>query len=144
MGRERDIDILARTIYGEARGETTEGMEAVAMVIMNRYEAKKWFTGYVLEDGVKTPSIEETCLKNKQFSCWNKNDVNYPKLVKVGKGDKIFESCLEIAKRAMDNRLLDFTNNATFYHTKAIKPSWAERHTPCYETGNHLFYNDIK
>ena len=43
---DRDIEIMAKTIYGEARGEGEEGMEAVACVIMNRYNARKWFTGY--------------------------------------------------------------------------------------------------
>ena len=42
---EHDIDILARTIYGEARGEKTAGKKAVACVIMNRYKSKKWFAG---------------------------------------------------------------------------------------------------
>ena len=31
-----DLDILARTIYGEARGEGQEGMEAVACVVIVR------------------------------------------------------------------------------------------------------------
>ena len=30
------VDILARTIYGEARGESVRGKEAVASVVMNR------------------------------------------------------------------------------------------------------------
>ena len=33
---DRDIDVLARTIYGEARGESISGMEAVASVVLNR------------------------------------------------------------------------------------------------------------
>lgn len=32
----KDVDVLARTIFGEARGETVSGMEAVASVVMNR------------------------------------------------------------------------------------------------------------
>ncbi len=49
---DRDIEIMAKTIYGEARGEGEEGMEAVACVIMNRYNARKWFTGYREEDDI--------------------------------------------------------------------------------------------
>lgn len=33
---EKETDILARTIYGEARGESISGMEAVASVVLNR------------------------------------------------------------------------------------------------------------
>ena len=43
---DRDIEIMAKPIYGEARGEGEAGMEAVACVIMNRYNARKGFTGY--------------------------------------------------------------------------------------------------
>lgn len=139
-----DLQVMARTLWGEARGEGLEGMEAVARVIINRYKAKKWFTGYRVEDGRKIPGIKETCLKKAQFSCWNKNDVNYPLLLKVDERNEAFRLCLKIAEKAIDGRLPDFTNNATFYHTRAVKPIWALHRSPCYETGGHLFYNDIK
>lgn len=35
-GQSKEIDVLARTIYGEARGEGMQGMQAVANVVMNR------------------------------------------------------------------------------------------------------------
>ena len=44
-----DLQIMARTLWGEARGDGQEGIEAVARVIINRYRAGKWFTGYVVE-----------------------------------------------------------------------------------------------
>ena len=74
---ENDLQILARTLFGEARGEGDEGLEAVACVIMNRYKSGKWFTGYDVLNGKKIPSVAQTCLKKAQFSCWNKNDPNY-------------------------------------------------------------------
>lgn len=138
-----DLDIMARTIYGEARGEGTEGMEAVALVIMNRYRAGKWFTGYVFRNGQKIPSVAQTCLKRMQFSCWNHDDVNLPEIKKVTAENKIFQECLLIAQKALDGRLEDFTNGALFYHSKEIKPHWAVKKTPCYAVNRHLFYNDI-
>lgn len=36
-----DVDVLARTIYGEARGESISGMEAVAFVVLNRVAFSK-------------------------------------------------------------------------------------------------------
>lgn len=48
-----DLQILARTLFGEARGEGDEGLEAVACVIINRFNAKKWFTGYDVLNGKK-------------------------------------------------------------------------------------------
>jgi N-acetylmuramoyl-L-alanine amidase len=68
---EKDRDVLARTLWGEARGEGLAGMVAVAWSIRNRVEDGKdkswWGEGYT---GV--------CQKPYQFSCWNKNDPNYP------------------------------------------------------------------
>lgn len=138
-----DLDVLARTLYGEARGEGEEGIEAVACVIMNRYKAEKWYTGYKIINGHKVASIAMTCLKRFQFSCWNKNDVNYELIKKVNPNDKLFCLCLFVAQKAVSGRLTDFTNGATYYHTKAVKPHWAKNKTPCYEAGHHLFYNDI-
>lgn len=138
-----DENILARTIYGEARGEGLEGMEAVACVVMNRVKAKKWFTGYVIENGQKIPSVAQTCLKRAQFSCWNKNDPNYAILQKITAENSLFRECLAVAKRAISGQLQDFTNGALYYHTKQIKPQWAKGKSPCYEVKNHLFYNDI-
>ncbi len=139
----RDVEIMAKTIYGEARGEGAEGMEAVALVIINRFNARKWFTGYRTEYGVKIPGIAETCLKPRQFSCWNEKDPNYRLLQKVDENDPVFAECLHLAARAIGGLLVDFTNNATFYHTRAVRPKWSAHKSPCYEVGNHLFYNDI-
>lgn len=61
-----DIDILARTIYGEARGEPWEGKIAVAWVVRNRAERGGWWGD----------TIREVCLKPWQFSCWNETDPN--------------------------------------------------------------------
>lgn len=138
----QDIDILARTIYGEARGEGVEGMEAVACVVMNRYKSHKWFTGYELKDGKKNPSISATCLKRLQFSCWNKNDPNFSKIQQIDVCSTIFLKCLQIAQRAVSGKLTDFTNGAVYYHAKNIKPKWALHKSPCYTVKNHLFYRE--
>lgn len=138
-----DLQTMAGTIWGEARGDGIEGMEAVACVIHNRFHARKWFTGYHIENGVKVPDIKQTCLKKYQFSCWNRKDPNFSKIIRLNKSDKTFCLCLEIATRVLSGKLPDFTNNATFYHTRAVRPKWAQHHSPCYETEHHLFYNDV-
>lgn len=137
-----DLDILARTIYGEARGEGAEGMEAVACVVMNRYRSHKWYCGYTWKNGMKVPSVAQTCLKRWQFSCWNKNDPNLDKVLRVTAQDKLFQECLLVAERAISGELKDFTNGAVYYHSKNIKPQWAKGRFPCYEVKNHLFYRE--
>ena len=67
---EKDRDILARTLWGEARGESLAGQIAVAWTIRNRVKDGKdkswWGEGYA-----------SVCQKPYQFSCWNRNDPNF-------------------------------------------------------------------
>lgn len=127
-----DIDILARTIYGEARGETYKGKKAVAHVIMNRTS---------LERFKYDMSIAATCLRAWQFSAWLPNDPNVEKMHLITLDTPLFRECYRAALEAMDEA--DFTNGATHYHTKAIDPNWAQGKVPCWSEGSHLFYNDV-
>ena len=127
-----DLLIVARTVYGEARGESTVGKKAVVHVFMNRVQAK-------IMDADST--LAQACLRFKQFSCWNENDPNRLLLQKVSLDDKDLRICLKCALEALDED--DFTNGATHYHSKGVTPKWALGHTPCFTEGNHLFYNDI-
>lgn len=138
MTRENDIDILARTIYGEARGESLAGKKAVACVIINRYKARKWFSG---------KTIAETCQfcvkgsKWHQFSCWNDSDPN-KKLITEASELKLAEY-KEIARRFVDGEEKDFLCGACHYHTTNILPSWAKGKQADFLIGHHKFYIGI-
>lgn len=133
MTKENDIDILARTIYGEARGEKTVGKKAVACVIMNRYKSKKWFAG---------KTIAETCQKPWQFSCWNKNDPNRQKIMNASAVE--LGECLTIAEKFVNGEEKDFLCGACHYHTLNVKPNWAEGKKADFMIGHHLFYIGIE
>lgn len=133
MTKENDIDILARTIYGEARGEKTAGKKAVACVIMNRYKSKKWFAG---------KTIAETCQKPWQFSCWNKNDPNRQKILNASAVE--LGECLTIAEDFVNGKEKDFLCGACHYHTLNVKPNWAEGKKADFMIGHHLFYIGIE
>lgn len=135
----KDTDVLARTIYGEARGESLIGKEAIARVILNRRQK-------AIDNGGKFwwgNEIAEICQKSWQFSCWNKNDPNYEKLIYVDETDEIFKICKRIAKKAVSGIMKDFLYGATHYHTKEVFPKWSIGKVPCIIIGNHHFYNDI-
>lgn len=149
MTKERDIDTLARTLYGEARGEDRQGKMAVACVILNRVKKRK-MAGYRIIDGVKTPTIDATCLRPWQFSCWNKNDPNREKCLNVTPADAKFVECYNIAMLAVDFLTgsrddWDIVNGAThYYNPKACAmPRWAVGKKPCAVVGHHLFFNNI-
>lgn len=136
--KDSAVDVLARTIWGEARGESVRGKEAVALVVMNRLAVAKvkgrhWWGNCVVS----------ICQKPFQFSCWNANDPNRPKLERVDISDRNFRCCLRIARRALAHSLEDVTLGATHYHTKSCLPVWAKGVVPCTEIGNHLFYNNV-
>jgi len=137
--RKRAIDVLARTLYGEARGETVRGKEAVACVILNRVKRAKQHGGYWWGN-----TIEEVCLKPWQFSCWNETDPNRQKIAAVEPGHRVFDTCLRIARRAVSGCLKDATGGATHYHTTDAHPPWSRGKPACVEIGRHLFYNDIE
>ncbi len=136
---ELEIDVLARTIWGEARGEGLSGMNAVACVILNRIEVARKLGGYWWGN-----SVLQVCQKPYQFSCWNKNDANYKKLISVDDEDMFFVTAKRIARRAMLGFLKDETSGATHYHARNILPDWARERKASAMIGRHVFYKLIE
>ena len=133
---DEDIDIMARTIWGESRGEGYQGMQAVACVIMNRYKENIWYSKIG-----NNHSIKSVCLKKAQFSCWNEDDRNSSMCKAVTESNKEFKVALEIAKSAKSGELQDFTGGANHYFADYIeKPSWAKDMQFCITIGHHNFY----
>ena len=130
-------EIFSKTIYGEARGESLAGQEAVANVILNRVKMN------LIQPMWWGKNIREVCLKPKQFSCWNHNDVNYKILKSDLSQNPVYQICQRIVKRALAGLLTDNTNSATHYHTIECHPLWARHLIPCAQIGNHLFYKNV-
>jgi len=135
-----DTEILARTIYGEARGEGIPGMEAVAAVIINRtLRAKRRGGTYWWGN-----TVGDVCTRRWQFSCWNTNDPNRNKLLSVTTQNRKYKTCTRIARRAIAGTLDDPTNGATHYHAAGIFPVWARGRMFSAEIGRHQFYNNVE
>ncbi|MFA7277281.1 MAG: cell wall hydrolase [Pseudobdellovibrionaceae bacterium] len=138
---QREVDILARTLWGEARGEGIQGMEAVACVILNRLAIAKahgfdyWWGN----------SVIQICQKSYQFSCWNKDDPNYPRLLAVDAASNMqFATALRIARRALLGFLTDATGGATHYHARHVSPNWIAGSAPVAAIGHHVFYKLVE
>ncbi len=131
-------EILARTIYGEARGEynhPTGGLPsliAVANVVVNRVKAQAWYG----------KTITEACLYPRQFSCWDKQDKNYPLLNSAHTlSDPLFSLCKEVAEKVVSQAWPDLTKGSTHYYATWIKPpSWALGAQATIQIGQHKFY----
>jgi len=133
-----NIDTLARTIYGEARGESEEGKQAIANVVLNRVALADAHPHF----GLGTAA--SACKAPFQFTCWNKNDPNCQVISNVTDEDPVFAECLQIASDALDGYLQDLTNGATYYYvTGSVEPAWAYQHEPCAIIGRHQFYKNI-
>jgi len=133
--RDLEIDVLARTLWGEARGEGSAGMQAVACVILNRARIAQAKGHYWWGN-----NIIQVCQKPYQFSCWNRSDPNFRKLQSVDEGDLYFATAGRIARRALHCGLADITHGATHYHAASITPYWAKGERPSAVIGSHVFY----
>lgn len=136
-------ELLALTIWGEARGEPIEGQVAVANVIKNR-----------VSDG---SDYYDVILKAKQFSCWNSDDKNYPKLIEMGneilrygasvhRNNMAFMQCYVIADLIRHDLAVDNTKGARNYLAISTfrspeRPSWSAHPTNITALGNQVFFN---
>lgn len=130
-----DLDVMARTIWGEARNQGYAGMQAVANVIMNRVRYSKQKGGYWWGNGVAG-----VCQKRAQFSVWLPSDPNYRLINAITDKDATFRLCKTIANDAIRGALKDITGNADYYHTTGIMPTWAKGKIPTARIGDHVFY----
>ncbi|MCG8683468.1 MAG: cell wall hydrolase [Desulfobacterales bacterium] len=128
-----DMDTLARTLWGEARGDGEIGMQAVANVVLNRLKRPARFQA----------TVGRVCRQHKQFSCWNERDPNRTKLESVDSRNAAFTMALDVARRAIRDQLPDITSGADHYHHHTISADWSIGHTPCARIGDHVFFNDI-
>jgi N-acetylmuramoyl-L-alanine amidase len=134
----KDKDILARTLYGEARGlyhKQDGGLGAlisVGNVVMNRVKAQTWFG----------KSVQDVCLKPYQFSCWNPNDPNRPVIESVTSSQSVFKICLEVAEHILSGRYPDLTKGSDHYYAQWLQPgpSWAKSQMPRIKISDHLFF----
>ncbi|MBF0168777.1 MAG: cell wall hydrolase [Alphaproteobacteria bacterium] len=142
-----DLEALAKTIWAEARGEDSIGRMAVAAVILNRVKyARAWRE----RNGSKFwwgETIAQVCTKAWQFSCWNENDPNLPKLIDGrAERDPAYPACLEVARLALSGELTDMTGTATHYlNPKVLSklPDWADPEHETWRHGRHTFYRVV-
>lgn len=140
---DAEIDVLARTLWGEARGEGRAGMLAVAHVVFNRIAARSWWGRDVIS----------VCKKPWQFSCWNANDPNRSGLLALTAANGLFAMATDAARTVAaaehdgtrHDSGADPTAGATHYyapHAVAL-PKWARGRVPCARIGRHLFFKGV-
>jgi N-acetylmuramoyl-L-alanine amidase len=146
FGHLTDSQLMALTIYGEARGEKYEGKVAVGSIILERVEHRDW-------DG---KNIQEVCLMPYQFSCFLPNDPNFPALKLIAQDwdnkftqSKDLRECYNVTAMLLSGSILRTAeiadSHATQYLTTALRkskgcPSWVNKMKCVATIGSHEFY----
>ena len=115
---------LALNMYHEARGEDIDGMVAVAEVTLNRVESDRY-----------PDDVCEVVKQPYQFS-WYISDDKMPPIEE----DDVFSEAFIIAKDMIESGNRPFGLSATHFHTRSIRPYWADKFERVATIGNHIFY----
>lgn len=120
---------LAEALYFEARGESVKGQFAVAEVILNRVDSPLFpnsICGVVKQGTGRKYACQFT------YTCDGMSEVIHEPgaYARVGK----------IAKLMLEGAPRPLTKGATYYHTKAVRPSWSRKFLRTATIGVHHFY----
>lgn len=120
---------LARAIYFEARGEPIAGQVAVAEVILNRVDSRRYPNTVcgVVKQGADRPTGCQF-----SFNCDGK--------ASVVREQAAYELAGRIAHVMLAGRPRTLTGAATHFHTRHVNPSWARRLERITRIGAHIFY----
>jgi len=131
IAEEKDSDVVAMTILGEARGEGEAGMYAVACVIAQR--SIEW------KRNGKAITPKQVCLQDWQFSCWNKNDPNRKKLPTLLKTHQHAAYAKMLAVN-IKNLQRSYVGNADHYCHVNTHNKWTRKGKTIKVIGKHKFY----
>jgi N-acetylmuramoyl-L-alanine amidase len=121
------------TVFMEAEGESLEGKQAVAEVILRRTAMK------FQSDG----TIANTCLRPYQFSCWNSKSPSRTRAAKLTFDSEMGAECVRAWDRAVNGSNL--TKGAVLYLNPLgvlVMPEWADERFKVAHIGSHHFYLD--
>lgn len=132
-----DQEIMARTAIGEARGEGPLGMQAVMWTGLNRFNAKKWFSG---------ATIAGTFLKRLQYDCWMPDDPNYSIIANMSPdAGTLLAAALTWSMGIINGSISDPTGGATHYFSDSISPpNWVQSAEFTVKIGRQSFYRGLE
>ena len=146
FGHLTDDELMGLTIGAESRGEPLDGKIAVGTVILCRVVHRKW-------DG---QNVREVCLWPFQFSCYNFDDKQRPKMVKIAEDFDAALTCYKCLKdcHTVAHGLLKgiIRKDADIWKAKACqyltteakaRVDWWKKMKFVKQIGNHHFYTDM-
>jgi spore germination cell wall hydrolase CwlJ-like protein len=125
-----ELKCLATAIYFEARGEPVAGQKAVAQVVLNRTKSDRYPKSVC---GVVYQNAQRHNRCQFSFACDGKP--NIPKEAAAWMLARVIAAdCLRVPPQTW------VLGDATLYHARYVKPSWAPKVTLVSSIGQHLFY----
>lgn len=127
----KDWACLSEALYFEARGETVKGQFAVAEVILNRVQSKRFpntVCGVIHQGTGKLHQCQFT------YTCDGRaENIHEP---------AAYDRVAKVARLILDGKADTLTDGATFYHTKSVRPRWSRVYKKTAQIGVHMFYSD--
>jgi spore germination cell wall hydrolase CwlJ-like protein len=140
----QDTYCMALNIYHESRSENLAGKFAVADVVINRVNDRRYPDSVcgVIYDAELKPSwkdpTKEVPIRNRcQFSWYCDGKLDDPT-----ETDAWNESILVAHQSIYEGRMLGLTEGATHYHTTYVEPYWASSLDLVGHIGSHIFYRE--
>jgi len=127
------VELMARLIWGEARGESLEGQVAVGCVVMNRVKGKPRYG----------KTVHGVILKHKQFSCFNEDNPNFTHMLNGPGDDPMLNKLFVVSEMVILGYAKDVTYGATHYNTRDCDPTWDDNMKLTKIIKNHEFYLEI-
>lgn len=115
---------LAGAVYFEARGEPLDGQLAVARVVINRSEDRRFPGSYC---GVVYQRAQFSFVKNGRMP-------------RIRTGSTAWERAKAIAQIAHDDMWDSQAGDAVYFHANYVRPSWSRRKTRTAQIDTHIFY----
>jgi len=125
---QNDTDCLTQAIYYEARGEGTDGMRAVAQVIVNRVRNPNYPKSIcaVVYQGASQHGCQFS------FACDNISD--------EPARNAAWRRARSVAEAALNGYVMKGVGSATSFHTVDVHPVWAATMQRVAVIGSHIFY----
>lgn len=132
---------LALNAYWEARNQSYEGMVAVNQVVMNRV-ASDQYPNDACEVIFQGPTRASWKDPNKKYPVKNRCQFSW---YCDGKSDEPKDSrtwieSIRIADMVLNEKTIDITDGALWYHADYVYPYWADHLTRVITIENHIFY----
>ena len=157
------LAVLAQTMWGEARSHGPLGMLAVGFVIKNRAESDLhgrfghgianvalknkqfscWNKGDPNREAMKQMKAIDGIIKSKTPPAGEKSYTEW--LAKFKQSNefreyKAWREAFDLASEVLNGSVKDPTKGATYYHTTAIHPTWADDMDRVGKVADHIFY----